>query len=73
VASLAREHQRLRLVGVVMTGKLLAIPLSWLVSVATGNAADWRMLYGKEKKNRARAVIRLLALYSPLTPAYPLQ
>lgn len=45
VASITAEHQRGRVVGLVMTGALLAIPLSWLVSGGVGNMAGWRMVY----------------------------
>jgi predicted MFS family arabinose efflux permease len=46
VASTAPIEQRGRMVGLVMTGALLAIPLSWLVSGGIGNFIGWRMVYG---------------------------
>ncbi|MGF6282865.1 MFS transporter [Pseudomonas silensiensis] len=67
VASIAPIEQRGRMVGVVMTGALLAIPLSWLVSGGIGNFAGWRMVYGVA----CVAVILLLFLLRRSLPQEP--
>ena len=67
VASIAPIEQRGRMVGLVMTGALLAIPLSWLVSGGIGNFAGWRMVYGVA----CVAVILLLFLLRRSLPQEP--
>lgn len=67
VASITPEHQRGRVVGLVMTGALLAIPLSWLVSGGVGNTAGWRMVYA----TAGCAALILLMLLRITLPAEP--
>ncbi len=67
VASIAPIEKRGRLVGLVMTGALLAIPLSWVVSGGIGNVAGWRVLYGIA----GVAVIGLLFMLRHNLPSEP--
>ncbi len=67
VASIAPIEQRGRMVGLVMTGALLAIPLSWVVSGGIGNFIGWRMVYGMA----CLAVILLLFLLRRSLPHEP--
>ena len=67
VASIAPEEKRGRLVGLVMTGALLAIPLSWVVSGGIGNVAGWRALYG----TAGIAVIALIFMLRANLPCEP--
>lgn len=67
VASIAAEHRRGQVIGVVMTGALLAIPLSWLVSGGIGNAAGWRLVYA----SAGCAALILLMLLRITLPTEP--
>jgi len=67
VASIAPIEQRGRMVGLVMTGALLAIPLSWVVSGGIGNFIGWRIVYGMA----CLAVILLLFLLRRSLPHEP--
>ncbi len=67
VASIAAEQRRGQVVGFVMTGALLAIPLSWLVSGGVGNAAGWRMVYASAGCT-ALILLMLLRITLPAEP-----
>ncbi len=67
VASIAAEHRRGQVVGLVMTGALLAIPASWLVSGGVGNATGWRMVYA----SAGCVTLSLLMLLRITLPAEP--